>query len=425
MPNIRIDIIKDELNHRSDEILSFKVEEEEWYFYEKQEEEFLNRICEYIYFVRTTPELNFHFNELLTYTRHILESEKVKKERRNTKKHITNLGKSIKSHPIYIERKDRDFLNEKSIPYISESSREMISTNELIEKLANSIEIDYDPRVTINYVLGVLFGYDDPITGHLYQIDKKLYNDVNKYLKKLKEINKKLYVLLEFLPRYDGYKEASELNNIYRIKYPLIDIESYDIGIIQDKYKNLKKEDYLRIKRATRRINRILLRKILTEQHRADIIRRLKVYMEWFYRIKDTRKMSENELANEVAKFIFPQAYFPFIRFKAGRKEPDIYIVSQGEELLIELKKYDKKPSKKDLKNDINQALDYHSIIQSLDRHIDNQVYLVIFHYGDYFPVIRGHNPLLKNDIFVHISFIYLGAKNPSDRRKEVVYEFD
>lgn len=59
-----------------------------------------------------------------------------------------------------------------------------------------------------------------------------------------------------------------------------------------------------------------------------------------------------------------------------------------------------------------------------MGRQIDNQVHLVVFHYGDFFPVIRGENPVLKDEVFVHVIFIYLGKKNPSDEREELVFDW-
>jgi len=426
MAKLRIEIIKDELNQRCEEITSFEITKDDWIHYPNQRDDFLKRVSEYVYFIKSTPELNYHYLEILEYYKNKFESIEVKILLSQASESIIKIGKSIVKHTEYIKHKDDDILNETKWGNPFEKSVDSLSANELIHKLTEPVELKISPIEVLESVIQIMQGDELRENSLLYQISEPLYRDIQPHVKPLLGILPKLRKELQYEPDYIGYDEVIELEEAFQHIYPIKDIIPGEMYKLSVKYQAFREIDHLRIQHAAKRVNRILVRKLLGLQNRAVIIQKLKAYMEWFYRLKDTkRRMSENQLANEVAKFIFPQGYFPFIRFKAGRKEPDIYIISEGEELLIELKKYDKILTKNDLKHDINQALDYHTIVQSLGRRIDNQVYLVIFHYGDYFPVIRGNNPLLKNDLFVHIYFIYLGKKNPSDKRKEEVYELD
>lgn len=341
MHNFWTETIKDELNQRCDEVTSFAVTEDDWIAYPKQGDDFLQRVCEYIFFIKSTPELLYYYNELLSYYSHRIKTVEVQNLLRKASDLCESIGKTRINHNEYLVHKNSRELNDQKWKNPFDEGVDSISANEFVQRLSRQQDFTSHPIQKIQDIIQILCGDELPENGILFQISEPTYRELESQIAPLRIVVQSLNAHLLFEPTFVGQDEVIELERAFRFKYPMTRADSGERLQSSIRYNGFRKEDYLHVQHAARRVNRVLIRKLLERQNRALILWKLKAYMEWFLRITDTgMQLSENKLANEVAKFIFPQGYFPFVRFKTGRKEPDMHIVSERDEMLIELKKY-------------------------------------------------------------------------------------
>jgi hypothetical protein len=427
MNNQRINILRDELKQRCDEIVTFTFPKyDHWDLDKKIKDDFLQLVAEYVYFILNTPELQSHFIMLIRWHKDRIESRDVKEHLHQVVSIIKQLGSKLilyKTQLGSIDFAGRTWKN----PF---DQFGIVSPVELLSLLEQDHSYE-DPIETIETLRSVLAGDEVPQNGILFymkQFEPEIYKIVKSYFAELETLQNKLRAALIFELNFVGYKEAHEILQAFKFKYPDIPIQSMDERVSTlFKYDALREEDVTYIKNASQKIFKILSRALSANQLKTYTIFRLKSYMEWFYRPKRTEKTkwSENELTEEMAKFLFAQGFFPIIRFKMGKSEPDMLVFSEHEEILIEAKKYLKgeRFSSKNISHHISQAIQYFHKLRSIKQGFDNHVYLVIFYNGDFFPICD--ESVTRNGVVVNVVFIYLGNKTPHEKRKDLILEIN
>jgi hypothetical protein len=241
--------------------------------------------------------------------------------------------------------------------------------------------------------------------------------------------------------KYEGYEDVRDLQSWYAAMY--LDAQegndylrqSRDAAVIKkhdllDQRAELTEDDFVKGQNAVQRLFGILSRRLKATRSRNRTVFHLKAYMEWVFNRKGRTSRNlphENNLSEEMGRFLFAHGFFPFIRFRIGKKEPDLYAISPHEEILIEAKKYsgETKPSVSSLQTDINQAIDYYGVVkhamQSIGiETIDNEVFLVVFYNGNHRLRIEPDG-LYQSNVFISIVPVYLGGKTPSQTRPELL----
>ncbi len=427
MPNQRFDILRDELRQRCDEIVSFTFPKNDpWDLNPTKKDEFLQTVAEYVYFILITPELKSHFVKLIRWHQDRMESKDVKENLDLAAAIIKRLGTKLITYTSQLN--SVDFAGRKwKNPFDRFCS---VSPVELLSILDQNHTYD-DPIETIETLIRVLVGDAVPQNGILFYMkpfEPEIYQIVQPYFAELETLLNKLKAALVFELSFVGYKESHEILQAFKFKYPDTQIQSIDERVSTFlMYDALREEDIAYIKNASQKIFKILSRALSANQLKTYFIFRLKSYMEWFYNSKRSKGKTwhENQLTEEMAKFLFAQGFFPFIRFKTGRGEPDMVAISEHEEIIIEAKRYLKKEkfNAQNINHHISQAIQYYDKLRSRKQEMGNQVYLVIFYNGDFYPVCT--ESIIKNGVFVNIVFVYLGNKTPHEKRKDLILELD
>jgi hypothetical protein len=440
MNNQRVNILLDELTQRYQEIADFKVAETNWREYKEQTKDFVQRVSEFVFFIRSAPELRSEFDKLIIWHDSQIGSTEVRRLLEKAQALIIAIGNDlIKSSEYQQLSVGQAFKEQNWKNPFDEFSGKPSTANEFIASLTENHDLSVEPIQKIDTVIGVLRGDEFPQNGILHRfgdLGDGIRTIVRSKLSELSKIVDQLRVHLEFGSHFVGHEEAKELQRVFAIAYPDKSefnnfIQQFRDGRIlrlHDLQEGYSMETFLHIQQAARRIFRILSRSFSASRTRNHCVFHLKAYMEWLFNRKGEtmlRLPHENKLSEEMARFLFAQGFFPFIRFKIGGKEPDFYAISPHEELLIEVKKYsgEKKPSAQSLQSDINQAIDYHSVVKSGMQgigiqHIDNEVFLVLFYNGNYRLRIEPDG-IHQSDVFISIVPVYLGSKTPSQQRPE------
>jgi hypothetical protein len=445
MANQRTNILLDELTQLYQEIADFKVENTDQVSQILQSQGFSQRVSEFVHFILSTPELKPEFSKLITWYECQLDSSKVAKLITEAKKVAISLGIVCCSSRLNNGGNTQQ-LHEKRWKNPFDIHSGSLSAAEFFELLQRDNDYKTNCIQKISDILQIIRGDDVPENGIFPILDLSIQNQLNPLLSNIEEILNSLKILLEFELRYAGHEEAKELLRLYLRIHPdkrLIEqfAIKYNVAkalvMFEPNKGSLSNPEIGRLKEASKRVLKVLSRSLIANQTRSFTVYRLKAYMEWFYNSKRIKRKTwhENQLTEEMAKFLFAQGFFPFIRFKVGLGEPDMVALSEHEEIIIEAKNYLErdKPTKNRLKRKkltskkinyhVSQAIQYYDKMRSLKKEMDNQVYLMIFYNGDFYPVCA--ESIFKNGVFVNIVFVYLGSKTPHEKRKDLILAID
>ena len=149
------------------------------------------------------------------------------------------------------------------------------------------------------------------------------------------------------------------------------------------------------------------------------LIARLITYCRWIKRDEFKEIKKEAEISKIAEEFIFNHGYFPITKFNMGKSQPDIMAMSRWDNsVLIELKQtIGKSYTDKKLATDIGQAKDYLSDVRGINPDITDAVYLLVFYDGDTRLSIDKPDKIPG----VHVEFVYIGEKSPSQLKKSKV----
>ena len=271
---------------------------------------------------------------------------------------------------------------------------------------------------------------------HIRQLAVERINDFNptkfdQLFNKLYELNEVIVAYSGYQAEYEGAKSVVELLPIY-LTSPYRHISNFDKENLGD----LKKQKYMSYmkggqpsvqvgyKEHCENLYHAVDRFLMTSKSKSALIDRLKTYCTWIRRDdfpKPKDKNKESRISKIVTEFIFNHGYFPIVRPKTGKAEPDILfepsnIVSWDNSVLLELKQYIREEDqeseiRRELPNNIGQAAEYYSIVKEIKRDIADTVHLLIFYNGKKRFQIGESYPVEKN---VVVDFIYVGDGTPS-----------
>lgn len=445
MNNQRINILRDELEQRRDEILQFNMDKTKDIMDtipQNISNGFFQKVAELVLFFHLSPEYKDAFRKLVLWSKTQLASTEV----RTILDEIRKIMEELANEVLKLDILDSEQLGLKESIYRNpfDMHSKSLTAREFISKLTEPFEYGDEPIDAIQRVVESL----RIILRKFHSLDNEVKKKLWIFHGKLDAALGNIESQLEFRSKYEGCEDAKFLYSIYVSQYPDREIKNsfidstvlYLEGI---KHQGVPFQRYTftnfvkKCQKSSARISKILSRALAANQLKNYTITRLKSYMEWFYNSRRIRRKTwrENQLTEEMAKFLFAQGFFPFIRFKAGQAEPDMVALSTHEEIIIEAKNYliVDKPTKNHLKRKkltskkinyhISQAIQYYDKVRSLKKEMDNQIYLVIFYNGDFYPVCTEN--IIKNGVFVNITFIYLGKKTPHEKRQPLVLEID
>ncbi len=163
---------------------------------------------------------------------------------------------------------------------------------------------------------------------------------------------------------------------------------------------------------------------LMSSESKSFLMSRLLTYCRWIKKDefpKPKEKNRELKISRVIEEFLFNHGYFPLVNFKIGKSIPDI-LSAPGIDLrwnnsvLIELKQIIGKTSytPTDLKTDIGQAQDYLSDVKGVNPDIVDTVYLLIFYDGKTRQTIPESVDVPDN---VRVEFVYVGEESPSELR--------
>ena len=163
---------------------------------------------------------------------------------------------------------------------------------------------------------------------------------------------------------------------------------------------------------------------LMSSESKSFLIYRLLTYCRWIKKEdfpKPDTDNKERRISKILEEFLFNHGYFPLVNFKMGKSIPDI-LSAPGIDLrwdnsvLIELKQIIGKTSytPSDLITDIGQAQDYLSDVKGVNPGIVDTVYLLIFYDGKTRQTIPESVNVPDN---VRIEFVYVGGESPSELR--------
>jgi hypothetical protein len=257
-----------------------------------------------------------------------------------------------------------------------------------------------------------------------HELNLKFDSNIFHEYKKLDECRKEIAANLIYKAEYEGSLSLGNILPIYlrsRINY-LTSLRPQDFGKgVQKEYKRQKIAPITvvtDIKGDCRNVYYAVDKFLSNSKSTSFLISRLITYCRWIKRDEFKKIKKEIPISKKIIEeFIFNQGYFPIVRFKMGRSEPDILAAySLGarwdNSILIELKQYiGKSCSDRQLETDIGQAQDYLKEVKAMKDDIANVVYLLIFYDG---KIRRKVPESVKEPDNVRVEFIYVGEEDTS-----------
>jgi hypothetical protein len=430
METAKINIVLDELAQRRDEIVDFPVDDPGSYQYPSRSKDFIQRVSEFVFFVRQTPELWDTFEKLLYLPIRRSNSKEWKELTGEADLICVRIGDELKKAVTSFGLKaSREYSNPRWLNPFGDGPPGSLSTQDLIEKFSNhgkplaSLE-------QVETVLSILHGHYNTGIDSIFECFEKspglVCRNVQPQLDSLARIHEHLRTIGVYEPDYLGHQEAKALMRLHVVGYPDSSLAEQFVHDFLDAFvlnknlpkQKLDKEMILEAKQAARKISRILSRSLTLTKSKRYTITRLKVYLEWlFTSAAKSKGPTEDSLVDQAAKFLYLQGLFPFIRLNLARKEPDLYIdVARGDEIVLEAKyrRKDQNVTSHQIDDYISQAVEYHSLLKTSHPEFSNEVFLVIFHQNAGRPSVRS--PIMASGVSVVTEFVYVGNKTPSKR---------
>lgn len=421
MMNLRIDIIRKELERRFAEIENFP------------DKTMLHPLIEsvnpFLHSLITEPALRAFIIDLSQSTKKFLATEQYNQIKEDF---IISLQAiiSIINVPEVIDDSFRNDLNGGQIvsfPKLNQDNtpNDNSPLDQFLGQLVNSKD-NFDSFVADDN-LGRIFGTVDSIYRLAKERDKpindiryrKEYNNIEDLIREL-DANTKLHA------QYEGANSLNVLLPLYlksNYKY-LSGLCEKDFGDYMSEavYRTTIAEiNGITIVEDCRNVYHAVDKFLSSSKSKSFLIDRLLTYCTWIKR-KDFPKVNEKnkemKISTIIEEFIFDHGYFPMVRFKAGKSEPDI-LTAPGIDLrwdnsvLIELKQIigNDSYSATTFKEDIEQAQDYLRLVRGVKQDIVDMVHLLIFYDGETRRTIHKSVSIPDN---VRIEFIYVGELSPS-----------
>lgn len=420
MFNMRIDVIRKELERRFNRIFSLK---------DSSEMAVRNEVCKLFYFLLSTDGLRDFVLDLSRYN----EKFRISKEYNLLKSNIIAFIKKIavlieESNFISINQEIENKLPNPSIPLFNHFGiqnpavdRDHLSFNQYVDCLKTFDKYFEESINNLGSILGTIGSIFSFADDQGWQYDHGKYHEI--YDRNLLIGLEKFQANLGLRSHYEGVDSVIKLLAIYfHSQYRhLVDIKDSDLGI------ELHQElDRFRLNAHINVIDTIadyealyhaVDKYLMTGKSKNALIERLKTYCMWFKLEEFWREgIKEEDISKIIEEYIFSLGYYPIVNPRTGRSIYDI-LAEPGENLrwdnsvLIELKqRIGKSYSDKQFRADVGQARDYLSIVKGVKPDVADSVYLLIFYAGNARYVLDKS----FSDDNVQVEFIYVGEKTPS-----------
>ncbi len=428
MYNMRIDVIRKELERRFREVEKLD---------ENDHTEIEETVSKFLYFLLSDLQIRDFIIGLSHFDEDYIRSETYQ----NIIGEIKGVLKNITSELIKYKFTGKKFKN---------------TFNEIHKGLGNPFNLP-KPNVrgkyiTIDRYLNALKKIDNYIIDYANELDG-IISTINKFIDHADDINmnynnnnNKLLKLLMLLQsnkvRIDSYldykAEYESASSLYQLLpylktshyWYLLNLGKSTLGE-SIKVRTISRKSEFSVQLflidECRQVYHAVDEYLLTGKSKSALIERLKTYCMWIRRDdfpKANAEGKEDKVSKIVSEFIFNQGYFPIVRFRAGKSEPDILyepsgVVHWDNSVLIELKQYiGKTYSKKQFQLDVGQARDYLSIVKGVKPDIGDTVYLLVFYAGTKRFILDES----FSDDKVQVEFIYVGEGSPSKLKGEIIY---
>jgi hypothetical protein len=419
--NMRIDIIRKELERRFKQIDNFPDK--------TSLHKLIDSINPFLHSLIMEPALRSFIIDLSQSTMRFKLTEKYTQIRKafiNSLKVIV----SIINTPDFIDELFRNELN-KQMNFSSFTFVQNVTTNDndLCEQFLNGLanfKDHFDSAVTEDS-LGRILGTIGTIHGRGKEHDKFCDDDrYNKEYNSLLELINELRANMQLRAQYEGADSLNVLLPVY-----LKSSYKYLSGLREEDFGDYMSEAVYRttiaeisgtgIVEDCRNVYHAVDKFLSTSKSKSFVINRLITYCTWIRRRdfpKSGEENKERKISTIIEEFIFDHGYFPIVRFKAGKSEPDI-LTAPGIDLrwdnsvLIELKQIigETSYSAASQQKDIGQAQDYLQVVKGINPDVVDVVHLLIFYDGKTRRTVHKSVDVPDN---VRVEFVYVGEESPS-----------
>lgn len=421
MVNMRIDVIRKELERRFAEVDNFPDK--------TSLHNLIDSINPLLHSLIMEPALRSFIIDLSRSTVKFMVTEKYSQIRKDFINSLHTIY-SIFNDTKFIDDSFKRELNEhKVVPSIIFSRDNIANDNDLFDRFLNRLanfEDHFDSTVA-NDSIGRILGTIN--TVYLRGKERDRTCDDNQYqleYEKLSELIKELNANTKLHAQYEGADSLNVLLPIY-----LKSSYRYLSGLCEEEFGDYMSEAVFRTTLAEisgltivedcRNVYHAVDKFLSTSKSKSFLIDRLRTYCTWIKRKdfpKTKEKNKERIISTIIEEFIFDHGYFPIVRFKGGGSEPDILTAPSVDlrwdnSILIELKQIigGKSYSATKLKDDIGQAQDYLNIIKGVKQDIVDTVHLLIFYDGKTRRTVHKSVDVPDN---VRVEFVYVGEESPS-----------
>jgi hypothetical protein len=420
MENMRIDIIRKELDRRYAEIDEFSGGSDVI-------DEFSKVFCPFFHFLVLDPDIRTFIVELTRFDEDYYRSKTYDTIRVNAEKSIEGIVTGISGYIDKFKSYSTPYWNK----FLNIDNSDIVNDNISAEVFYNALkEKKYQLRTLADWDIVEQFLetiFYNALKGETNLNNSQLTSHLNEYAKCRGIVKAYLY----HQSSYVGAKAAVELAALY-ICSPLNRLSQFDKEKLGSEVYNKAKSreifqgtqsNYIDERKYCGDLYHAVDQFLISGKSKHHLINRLITYCTWIKRddFAKIRINKESGISKILEEFIFNNGYFPIVNFKTGNSIPDILIDPTGanvrwdNSILIELKQSigKQKYTPKRFETDIGQAQDYLIRVKGLKPELADSVYLLIFYDGN---IRLPDKSLLSVTIpdSVKVKFIYVGDKSPS-----------